>query len=221
MIADPLFAQRLVKALNLRGSGPQVPVEILGAVITLDGGQLLEGLSTARLAGGESIFYGGSGRATSPAGIGIFSRVDLNLGWGASGGAAGFGMAVEVVYLRVFVETNDCTLSMIQDTGVGVATFNTDYRNVASGGALLLARGRWDLVSGGGDVLINPLFRTPILVNGVFEWTNPFPIISQRLVVQDDDFIHIRTSAQVTNLTITVTYAFVARIQAIPGGVAA
>lgn len=221
---DPLVQQRIVRLLQLKGQALGGPLPLLGMVVTVDGAQVFKRLArTGLLAGEESQLYGATGLVTQgPDGAGVFSRVDLNFGWGTNVDPIQDRHRISVLYLRIWASDFADVYMAVQNEVAGGGG-NLDYYNQLTGAPFLDGSGRYAVQGGGGNGLVDRFFFTRIGAlgsAGTLELNNLVsgtPIIGTDLDDYrpgvNEDFIRIRTHHVNANTAITVAYTAVVRLE--------
>lgn len=221
MIGDPLFYQRLARILELRrGPGPEVPVEVIGAVITIDGALLLERLSQGRLAGpgGESIYFGGGGRATAAAVVGDVSRVRLSIR-GRPPLPVVPAHTVFLNYIRAMPLSDADMWIALPIVGASGASFP---RNLATNAESLISQ--WDIINTGtGGPPADRVFSAFLPANQAYVFdglANRAAIAAQRITrgvtVVSDEWIEVGLSGTANNTALTGAFSFVISTEILP-----
>ncbi len=225
MIGDPLFSQRLSRALQGRSISPEVDLEILGVVITLDGRALLSRLSLGQdqLIPGESLIYGGFNIVTPLAVVGEFSMARLLMGQGSATTEipAGKIVTISLLYYSVLVDVL-ADIGVFHASSPGGGLFVLDYKNVISG-SVGVGFGRWTQSVGSSATTMNatqPPWAVRVPANTRFEYNglvSGIPLTRRNLQALGDDYFEMRVqNAAAVNQALTVSTSFLVRLERQP-----
>lgn len=189
-------------------------LELLGAVITLDGANLLERMSRGSIAGeGSSVLWAASSAATQAAVPAANSRLDLMIG--RVGGNVDRKYVAELLYLRVSVDAA-AELNGKTDTSAGGGTMGTALVNTQSGGDNELAA--FQINSGTGATLAAPIWLRAQMypgAGGFYEYNGLWagiPLATLYSDVVTDDFMQIRAVGSVVNTALTAFFQAIFKV---------